>query len=133
MQVHDGLVGYLHKVAHGGCLDGDMLVGHQAIAVEIVGGGDDGDWEAWRIGVQVVGVEGQIAAVVMYRHPPFVDQHKGEAGNESSQQVDTKDFRSVCFHTVHPAVPAFFGQVVAYNYRQIFIQRVHLSNLRFND
>ena len=35
--------------------------------------------------------------------------------------VGTKDFRPVCFQTVHPAVPAFFGQVVAYKYGQIFI------------
>ena len=50
-----------------------------------------------------------------------------EAADESAQQVATKDFRPVCFQTVHPAVPAFFGQVVAYKNRQIFIQRVHIG------
>ena len=127
VQLYDGQIGQMYEVVDGWCLDGDMLIGHQAKAVEIVGSGDDIDWEAWRISVQVVGMQRQVAAVVVNRHPPFVNQHKGEAGNESPQQVDTKYFHPVCFHTVHPAVPAFFGQVVAYKYWQIFIQRVHIG------
>ena len=141
----------MYEVVDGWCLDGDVLIGHQAKAVEIVGSGDDVDGEAWRIGVQVVGVQRQVVpigfafvrrdsaifeqartalaapSVVVNRHPPFVNQHKSEAGNESTQKVATKDFRPVCFQAVHPAVPAFFGQVVAYKYRQIFIQRVHIG------
>ena len=105
-----------------------MLVGHQAKTVEIVGGGDDVDGESWRICVQVVGMNRQFTAIVMNRHPPSVNQHKGEAGNESVHQVGTKDFRSICFKAVHPVVPAFFGQVIAYKYWQIFIQRVHIGD-----
>ena len=122
----------MYEVVDGRRLDGDLLIGHQAKAVEIVRGGDDIDGEAWRIGVQVVGVQRQIAAVIVNRHPPFVNQHKGEAGNESTQQVGTKDFRPVCFQTVHSVIPAFFWQVVAYKYWQVFIQRVHLCNLQLN-
>ena len=113
VQLYDGHVGQMYEVVDGWCLDGDMLIGHQTKAVEIVGSGDDIDGEAWRIGVQVVGVERQIVpvgfafvrrdsaifeqartalaapSVVVNRHPPFVNQHKGKAGNESPQQVDT--------------------------------------------
>ena len=113
MQLNDGQIGQMNEVAHGWSLNGDMLIGHQAKAVEIVGSGDDIDGEAWRIGVQIVGMQRQIATIVVNRHPPFVNQRKGETGNESPLQVDTKDFRTVCFQAVHPAVPAFFRQVVA--------------------
>ena len=133
VQLYDRQVGQMYKVVDGRCFDGDMFIGYQAKAMEIVGGGDDIDGEAWRIGVQVVGMQRQVAPVVVNRHPPFVNQHKGIAGNESPTQVTTKDFCPVCFQAVHPAIPAFFGQVVAYKYRQIFIQRVHLCNLQFDD
>ena len=33
VQLHDGLVGDVYQVAHGGQLDGGMLIGHQAVAV----------------------------------------------------------------------------------------------------
>ena len=121
VQLDDRQIGQMYKVVDGWCLDGDVLIGHQAKSVEIVGSGDNVDGEAWRIGVQVVGVQRQVAAIVVNSHPPFVNQHEGETGNKSMQQVGTKDFRPICFHTVHPAVPAIFGQVVAYYYRQIFI------------
>jgi len=52
----------------------------------------------------------------MNRHPSFVDYHKGEAGDEPMQQVGAKDFRRIRFQAVHPVIPAFFGQVVAYKY-----------------
>ena len=126
MQLNDRQVGQMHEVVDGRDLDGDMLISHQAVAVKIVGRGDDVNGEARRIGVQVVGMKRQFTTIVVNRHPPFVNQHKGEAGNESPQQVATKDFYRICFKAVHPGVPAFFGQIVAYKYRQIFIQRVHL-------
>ena len=129
MQLNDGQVGQMYEVAHGWCLDGNMLVSHQTVAMKVVGNGDDVEGEAWRIGVQVVGMQRQVAPVVVNRHPPFVNQHKGIAGNESPTQVTTKDFCPVCFQAVHPAIPAFFGQVVAYKYRQIFIQRVHIGGI----
>ena len=115
----------MHEVADGWCLDGDMLIDHQAVAEKVVGGGDNGDGEAWRIDVQVVGVERQFSPVVMNLHPPFVNNHKGEAGQEPMQQVGTKDLRPICFQAVHPVIPAFLGQIVTYKYRQIFIQCVH--------
>ena len=127
MQLYDGHVGQMYEVVDGWNLDGDMLIGHQAVAVKVVGSGDDIDWEARRISVQVVGMQRQFTATVVNRHPPFVNQHESEAGNESPQQVRTKDFRPVCFQAVHPAVPAFFGQVIAYKYGQVFIQRVHIG------
>jgi hypothetical protein len=95
--------------------------------MEIVGSGNDVDGEAWRIDVQVVGVKCQFSPVVMNLHPPFVNYHKGEAGYESALQVATKDFRCICFEAVHPVVPAFFGQVVANKYGQIFFKRVHIG------
>jgi len=55
MQLNDGQIGQMNEVAHGWSLNGDMLIGHQAKAVEIVGSGDDIDGEAWRIGVQIGG------------------------------------------------------------------------------
>ena len=117
MQLNDGQIGQMNEVAHGRCFDSDLLIGHQAKAVEIIGSGDDIDGEAWRIGVQIVGMQRQIATIVVNRHPPFVNQRKGETGNESPLQVGTKDFRPVCFQAVHPAVPAFLGQVIAYKCR----------------
>ncbi len=131
MQLYDGQVGQMYEVADGWCLDGDMFIGHQTVAVKVVGSGDDGDWEAWRIDVQVVGVKRQFSPVVMNRHPPFVNHHKGEAGHKSMLQVGTEDFRCICLKAVHPVIPAFCGQIVANKYRQIFIQCVHLCNLRF--
>ena len=56
VQLYDGQIGQMYEVVDGWRLDGDVLIGHQAKAVEIVGSGDDIDGEAWRIGVQVVGV-----------------------------------------------------------------------------
>ena len=117
----------MYKVVDGRSLDGDMLIGHKAVAVKIVGSGDDGDGEAWRIGVQVIGVKRQFSPIVMNRHPAFVNQHKGEAGNESLSQVGTKDFRCICLQAVHPVIPTFFGQIVTDKNRQIFIQSVHLE------
>ena len=106
----------MYEVVDGWCLDGDMLIGHQAVAVKVVGSGDDVDGEARRIGVQVVGVKRQFTAIVVNRHPAFVNYHKGEAGHESALQVATKDFHRICFKAVHPVIPAFFGQVIAYKY-----------------
>ena len=97
MQLYDRQVGQMYKVVDGRCFDGDMFIGYQAKAMEIVGGGDDIDGEAWRIGVQVVGMQRQVAPVVVNRHPPFVNYHKGEAGHESALQVVTKDFHCICF------------------------------------
>ena len=125
MQLYDRQIGQMNKVVDGWRLDGEVLIGHQAVAVEIVGSGDDVDWKAWRISVQVALVQRQIASIVVNRQPSFVNQHKGEAGNESPQQVGTKDFRSISFQAVHPVTPAFFGQVITYKYWQIFFQRVH--------
>ena len=93
MQLHDGQVGQMYEVVDGRSLNGDMLVGHQAVAVEIVGSGGDGNRESRRIGVEVVGVKRQFPAIVMNRHPSFVNQHKADAGHEPMQQVGTKDFR----------------------------------------
>ena len=97
MQLHDRQVGQMYEVVDGWGLDSDMLIGHQAVAVKIVGSGDDIDREARRIGVQVVGVKRQFTAIVVNRHPPFVNQHKGEAGHESALQVTTKDLHRICF------------------------------------
>ena len=49
MQLYDGQVGQMYEVVDGWRLDGDMLIGHQAVTVEIVGSGDDGNGESWRI------------------------------------------------------------------------------------
>ena len=117
----------MYEVVDGWCLDSDMLIGHQTVAMEIVRGGDDSDMKAWRIDVQVVGMQRQFSPVVMNRHPPFVNYHKGEAGHKSMLQVGTKDFRRICLKAVHPLIPAFFGQVVANKYWQIFIQCIHIG------
>ena len=55
MQLYDGKIGQMYEVVDGWCLDGDMFIGHQTKAVEIVGSGDDIDGKARRIGVEVVG------------------------------------------------------------------------------
>ena len=46
-QLYDGHVGQMNEVVDGWSLYGDMLIGHQAVTMEIIGGGDDGDGEAW--------------------------------------------------------------------------------------
>ena len=132
VQLHDGHVGQMHEVVDGRRFDSNVFIGHQAVAVDVARGGDDVDGEAWRIDVQVVGVERQFAAVVANRHPPPVHQHEGEAGHESALQVAAQYFRRVGLHAVHPVVPALLRQSVAHKYRQVFIQRVHLGNLQFN-
>ena len=131
VQLYDGQVGQVDEVVDRRRLDGDVLVGHQAVAVDVARGGDDIDGEARRIDVQVVGVERQFAPVVVNRHPPPVHQHEGEAGHESALQAAAQDFRRVGLHAVHPVVPALLRQSVAHKYRQVFIQRVHLGNLQF--
>ena len=127
VQLYDGHVGQMYEVVDGWNLDGDMLIGHQAEAVKVVGCRNDGDWEAWRIDVQVVRVKCQFSPVVMNPHPPFVNDHKGEAGHKSMFQVGTKDLHRIFFYAVHPVIPTFFGQIVANKYRQILIQCVHLG------
>ena len=122
MQLHDGQVGQMYEVVDGWRLDGDVFICHKTATVKVVGGGDDGDGEAWRIDVQVVGVECQFSSIVMNLHPSLVNHHKGEAGQEPMKQVGTQDLRPICFQTVHPVIPALFGQIFAYKYRQIFLQ-----------
>ena len=133
MQLHDGQVGQMYEVVDGRCFDGDVLVGHQAETVEVARGGNDGNGESRGIGVQVVGMQRQFTTVVVNRHPPLVNYHKSEAGHEPVRQVGAQDALRVRLKAVHPIVPTLLGQVVAYKYRQIFIQRVHLGNLQFND
>jgi len=87
----------MYKVVDRRSLNSDMLIGHQAVTMKIVGSGDDCDGEAWRIGVQVVGMKRQFTAIAVNRHPPLVNQHKSEAGHEPMQQVGTNDFRCICF------------------------------------
>jgi hypothetical protein len=72
-------------------------------------------------------VERQFPPIVMNFHPSYVNNHKGEAGQEPMQQIGTKDLRTICFQAVHPVIPTFFGQIVAYKYGQILIQCIHIG------
>lgn len=63
VQLHDRLVGDVHQVAHGGHLDGGMLVGHQAEAMIILRSRDDVDREAGRIEIEVISLECQHPAI----------------------------------------------------------------------
>ena len=51
VQLYDGQIGQMNEVMDGRSLYGDMLIGHQAKAMEIVGSGDHIDRKAWRIGI----------------------------------------------------------------------------------
>ena len=107
IQLDERQVGDVHEVVECGGIDGGVLVGHQAQSVEVVGGGDDDDGEAGRIGVEVVGMECQLATIVANRQPPLLHQRKDVAGEETLRLVRPQRRRGRGLKAVQPTVPLF--------------------------
>ena len=104
VQLHDGQVGDMHEVVERGCIYGSVLVGHQTEAAEVVGGGDDGNGKARRVGVEVVGMKCQLATVVANCHPPPFNQRKDVAGKETLLLVRAQGRYGIGFKAVHRSV-----------------------------
>ena len=111
VQVDDGHVGYVDEVVNGWRLDGQVLVGQQADGAIVLGGCQYGHFESWRIDVEVVGLQGELLAVVDNREPALGNEGEAVGRHEPLRLVGTEGEGCIRLLTVHPAVPLLEGQL----------------------